>query len=335
MQNYKKILTNQKEIIPIFYACDDGYLKYTIVSIKSLTENANKDYLYKIFVLNTGVSASFEKELLNIKGENFSVELIDVKKQLEKIASKLPIRDYFSKTTYFRMFIADMFPEYDKAIYIDSDTVVLGDISKFYFNSLGNNLVGACQEIVMKETEVYGNYVEKVLGIDRNKYFNAGHLLINLKAFREEEILKKFIELLSLYTFKVTQDEDYLNVLCKDRVLWIDQSWNVEVYGKLSIKESDINVIHYIMTSKPWHYEDCKFGQYFWYYAKKTDVFGLILEELTNYTDEQKERDAIQGKNLEKLAIEEAKRIDTYVNLVSKKKALQDCVCLKKFAVMN
>lgn len=32
--------------------------------------------------------------------------------------------DYFTMTIYFRIFIPDMYPEYDKAIYIDSDIVV-------------------------------------------------------------------------------------------------------------------------------------------------------------------------------------------------------------------
>ena len=40
-----------KKIIPIFYACDDNFVKYTIISAKSLIENASKDYFYKIMVL--------------------------------------------------------------------------------------------------------------------------------------------------------------------------------------------------------------------------------------------------------------------------------------------
>ena len=43
-----------KKIIPIFYACDDNFVKYTIISAKSLIENASKDYFYKIMVLWRG-----------------------------------------------------------------------------------------------------------------------------------------------------------------------------------------------------------------------------------------------------------------------------------------
>ena len=36
-----------------------------------------------------------------------------------------------------------MFPQYDKAIYRDSDTVVLGDIAELYDVDLKDNYVGA------------------------------------------------------------------------------------------------------------------------------------------------------------------------------------------------
>ena len=65
---------------------------------------------------------------------------------LVSIENKMPIRDYYNMTTYFRFFIAEMFPEYDKAIYLDSDTVVQGDISELYRTELGDCWVGACHE---------------------------------------------------------------------------------------------------------------------------------------------------------------------------------------------
>ena len=179
-----KINLNTKKIIPIFYACDDAFIKYTVVSIKSLLDNADKNNFYKIYILNAGASEDMEKEVYKLKNQHADIQFVCVKEQIEKIGTSLPIRDYYSKTTYFRFFIAEMFPEYDKAIYIDSDTVVLGDISEFFSHQLENNLVGACHEQAMIQTEVFGNYVEKVMGISKYNYFNAGHLLINCKKFR-------------------------------------------------------------------------------------------------------------------------------------------------------
>ncbi len=308
-----------EKTIPIFYACDNNFIKYTIVSIKSLIENSSKDLNYKIYILISNVSEETKIRAQELLSQNVSIEFVDMEKQIEKISKNLPIRDYYSKTTYFRLYIADLFPEYDKAIYIDSDTVVLGDISKLYHHDLKENYVGACNEQVMLQTEVFGNYVENVLGIDRNNYFNAGILLLNTKLFRENKILKNFIDLLNKYTFAVTQDQDYLNVLCKDSVLFLDQGWNTEVYGNISVEESDIKIIHYIMVSKPWHYSDCRLKEYFWKYAEKTSFYNEILDDLFTYTDDQRKTDKEGCDKLVMLAQKEALRIDTYKNLTSNK----------------
>lgn len=309
-----------KEIIPIFYACDDNFVKYTIVSLKSLIENANNNYQYKIYILITNISNEMAMNVKELERENVDIEFVNVISYLNEINKTLPIRDYYSKTTYYRLFIATMFPQYDKVIYIDSDTIVLKDISKLYNHNLKNNFVGACHEQAMLQTEVFGNYVEQVLGISRNNYFNAGLLLINCKQFRENNILLKFTKLLKEYTFVVTQDEDYLNILCQNRVLWLDDSWNVEVYGNINVKEEDINIIHFIMVSKPWHYSNCRLQDYFWKYAKETKVYQLILNELNSYTNKQKENDELSAKRLVETAIFEANKEDSYYKMKIKNK---------------
>lgn len=306
--------------IPIFYACDDNFIKYTIVSIKSLIDNANQARCYIIYILNADISDAMKSETLKLENNFVKIEFIDVKEQLDTIGKNLPLRDYYSKTTYFRMFIADMFPEYKKAIYIDSDTVVVSDISKLYDVELGNNYVGACHEQAMVQTEVYGNYVERVMEISRNEYFNAGVLLINCEAFRSANVVQQFIYLLGVYNFVVTQDEDYLNVICQGKVKWLDQGWNAEVYGTMPIAESEIKILHYIMVSKPWHFKDCKFSENFWQYAKRTSVYESILKEFNEYTEEQRLADIKSCERLAETAKREALREDRFINVINKKK---------------
>ena len=118
--------------IPIFYACDDNFVKYTIVSLQSMICNASKDYRYHIYVLHTNISEETQNKVFQLKNDHFDISFENVTSYLDSISHRLPIRDYYSKTTYFRLFIAEMFPQYSKAIYIDSDTVVQGDISRMY-----------------------------------------------------------------------------------------------------------------------------------------------------------------------------------------------------------
>ena len=318
--------------IHIFYACDDNFVKFTMVSFFSMRKNASRDKKYHVHVLHTNITPETQARMLKMADECFEITFDNVSNYLTELCERLPLRDYYSNTTYYRMFIADMYPELDKAIYIDSDTVVTGDISKLYEYDITEYDVGACHEQAMVQADVYGTYVEKCLGIDRNAYFNAGILLINCKNFREKKVLDDFVRLLGIYDFRVTQDEDYLNIICRDHVLWLPQTWNTEMFGELLFPIEEANIIHYIMVSKPWHYEDCRCGDIFWKYAKQTEVYDEIRAILDNYTDEQREKDAISAEKLAELARNETVREDNYMARISEERASDRVKIVEKIA---
>ena len=318
--------------VHVFFACDNRFLKFTYVTLKSIMENASKDYFYTFYVLNTDITKDnmeISKDIIK-DYDNCRVEFVNVVNYLNEIKDRLPIRDYYSNATYYRLFIAEMFPDLDKVIYIDSDTIVKGDISKLYSIDLENNLVGACHEQAMVQNDIFGNYVNVNLGLDRYNYFNAGLLLINAKLFREEAILDQFTDLISLYECKVTQDEDYLNILCQNRIKWVGDEWNTEIYGEIKTKEEDINMIHYIMWCKPWHFTGIQYENYFWKYCKMTPCYDEIMEILNNYTDEQRQKDMAQATKLEELAINETNASVKFVDVKNKRKSVDRLIVLKK-----
>lgn len=319
--------------IPIFYACDDNFAKYMVLSLASMMKTSSKDKRYRIHILNTTISEKTKNIIYDMKAENFEISFDDVSPYLEKIAERLPLRHYYTKTTYFRLFIPDMFPEYDKAIYIDADTVVRTDIAKLYDTDIKDNLVGACKEQAMEQMDVFGQYCEEVVGISRHAFFNAGLLLINCKEFRRRNSLDRFFKLLSEYDFVVTQDEDYLNVICKDYVHFLDQRWNTEVTEGItypySVKE-EANIVHFIMANKPWHNEASVEGDIFWEAAEGTPVEKLLKEELQNYTDEQRAKDAESGRSLVQMAEKEIQRGDNYRRRLLSKMAPDRVLVLNK-----
>ena len=320
----------EKRIVPIFYACDDAFVKYTIVSLYSMIQNASKDVNYKVHVLHTEISDEMKEKLSALGNENFEILFENVSEHLDAISKKLPVRDYYSKTTYYRLFIAEMFPEYDKAIYIDSDTVVCGDISELYAIDIGDCYIGACHEQAMVQVNEYGTYAEKVVGVSRHNFFNAGMVLINCSQFRSKKVLDQFIKYLHIYDFVVTQDEDYLNLICKDHVYWLDQRWNTEVFCDIHYPIDEAKILHYIMTSKPWHYPDFKHADIFWNYAKETSVYDDIVKVLNAYTDEHRSNDAAVLDNLLQLAVKETNREDNYLNRVNQNDRAQDRVEILK-----
>ncbi len=318
----------ERPIIPIFYACDDNFVKYTVVSLHSMIQNADPTRRYHVHVLYTDIKPETMKSVTELATEAFTITFDDVTDYLESISDKLPLRDYYSKTTYYRLFIAEMFPEYDKAVYIDSDTVVQGDISRLYDTDIKDAYVGACHEQAMVQVDEYGTYVERVIGISRYNFFNAGILLINCDRFRRHFVLDRFIRLLHTYDFVVTQDEDYLNLICKDHVYWLDQRWNTEIFGEIPYPIEEAYILHYIMTSKPWHYGDCRHGDIFWRYAAETSVHKELLAIFDAYTDEERERDRVSGEKLLALAVKETNREDNYLNRVNKANRSRDRVSI-------
>ena len=249
---------------------------------------------------------------MHFSKEGFRVEFVDVTEPLKAISKHLHMRDYYTCTTYFRVFIAGMFPQYDKALYLDCDTVILGDISELYNYDLGDNLIAGAPCEGVNSFEVYREYVRTVDGLNPDYFFNAGVILMNLKAFREEKFYEQFADLLQKYKFTLIQDEDYLNVLCQDRVLRLPRAWNKTPVSKDLLPREDLRIVHYLMTWKPWRYEDVPYAEYFWEYAKQTEFYDYLKNIFDASTCEVEEKDKMQEANLQAMARSEIAREDGY-----------------------
>ncbi len=298
-------MNKQLNEIPVFYAVDDKYIPFLAVSLGSLIANTTESNNYVIKVLTTGISNENIEKIKKYEKENVTIEFVNLSKQLEEIKDKLYTRNYFSNTTYFRLFIPEIYPEYNKAIYIDSDTVVLEDIAKLYSDDMGDNLISAVSDGAVQSIDIFKDYVEKVVGVsDYNYYFNAGMIVMNLKELREYKFQEKFLYLLEKIRFEVAQDQDYLNRLCKGRVKLIDSSWNTMPI--MGIQDKQPKIIHYNLGAKPWYFDDVPYQEYFWNAAEKTEFYNEIRNYKNEYTEEDKQRDDANSAKLIELAQKEA-----------------------------
>lgn len=300
-------MENSLEVIPIFYAVDDGYVPFLAVSIQSLIENSSKECYYAIKVLYTNICEENKKKILKYERDNVKIEFVDLNYYIEEIKDKLFTRDYYTKTTYFRLFIPNIYPQYNKVIYLDSDTVLLGDVAELYHQDMESNLVAVVPDDIIQNEEIFQEYVEKVVGIaDYRKYFNAGVLVMNLDEMRKSKFQEKFLYLLETVKFAVVQDQDYLNRLCKGRTKILDNGWNRMPVPNNRTKVEKLNLIHYNLNYKPWHYDGILYEEYFWQYAEKTQYYEEIKEIKENYSEEERFRDRQQYENLKALAKKES-----------------------------
>lgn len=300
-------MEQNKEVLPIFFAADDKYIPFLAVTLQSLVDNSSTDYYYLIKVLYTNISEDHKEKIKKYERENVNIEFVDLNYYIEEIKDKLYTRDYFSKTTYFRLFIPNLYPQYNKALYLDSDIVLLRDVAELFNTDLGDNLVGAAPDDVIQTIEVFQEYAEKVVGVsDYRNYFNAGVLLMNLDELRKYNFQEKFLYVLGTIKFSVAQDQDYLNRLCKGRVKLIDKNWNRMPVSNVEVDEKDLKLVHYNLAFKPWHFEDILYKDYFWRYAQKTEFFDEILKIRDNYSDEEKFDDREKDRQLRELAQKES-----------------------------
>lgn len=273
-----------KKEIPIFFSTDDNYIPYLDVAIASLIANASQKYKYRIVILNTGLQQENIDKIKRNERKGFVIDFVDISRDVEKIKSRFKNVYHFSVVTYYRLFIASLFPQYDKIVYLDCDLVVLGDISELYHTELGENIFGAALEQFVQNTTEFKLYAEKAIGVDPLGYINAGVLVINLEAFRKNNIEEKFVELITKYDFDLLDpDQAYLNYLCRGKILVLPNGWNKE---PLPIPcEGKKNIVHYALYKKPWQYDDVIDGEYFWLYAKESPFYEVILKTKNSFTD--------------------------------------------------
>lgn len=282
-----------KQIIPIFITIDNNYVPYAEVAIRSIKENSSKDYNYNIYILHQKLAQNDKETLKSLEDENYKIIFREMKEVLEHITDRVENRfkNTFTPEIYFRLFIPEIFIEYDKGIYIDSDIVVPGDISELYNNELGNNLIGACIDKSVYDIPEIMNYYENAVGISRDKYVNSGVLLMNLKELRNKKFTKHFLNLLNKYHFDtVAPDQDYLNVICNGKILYLGDEWDaMPTEGGKELENPKL--IHYNLFQKPWCYDNIGYEDYFWKYAKKSNYYEQILNFKANYSKEQIEAD--------------------------------------------
>ncbi|MGL2755509.1 glycosyltransferase family 8 protein [Helicobacter pylori] len=181
----------------------------------------------------------------------------------------------FSKMIMCRFFFASLFPQYEKMIMFDVDTLFVGDISESFFIPLDDHYFGAVREkdlIAMNRNSAKDLYElrqmhAKTIGVADafpnlkeaqilfDNYFNAGFLALNLKSWRKENLENQLIGFFLLKNEKLLfNDQDALCFVCRGRILELPYSYNahpsfLDTPSFPSVKEA--RMLHF-WGDKPW-----------------------------------------------------------------------------------
>lgn len=234
----------------VVFAFDDNYIEHGVTAICSMLEN-NSSVNFDIGILTDYFNESSLLILKEIERKYSNCKIL-VRYVDEGLFESLnQTISYISKHTYYRYIIADLFSNYDSALYLDSDLIINGNIEDLFELDLKGYLAAAVPDSWIMED----NYQYNLGFRDGEFYFNAGVILFNLKALRAESLVSSFFEINKEWSDHIKfQDQDVLNVALKNKVYKLDLKYNFTLKDSLSNwnKAREAVIIHYTGSIKPW-----------------------------------------------------------------------------------
>lgn len=254
----------------IVFGIDDKFVMPCGVTMTSICEN-NKGESVNFHILTP---PDFKREnceiLRNIASRKYSQDICFHTVDLKRLEN-CPINigaDNGKIATYFRFLLPIILSDVDKAIYMDSDLIIRHSLRDFWESDIDGFAIGVCP----------GENNDDVRAINPLRYdqsfgyFNAGVLLINLKYWRENNVLSRLLDYGSRHPHLPQQDQDCLNAVLKDEKVVLGIKYNLQEnmlvpmdkllldwhrFEELEEAIKDPVVIHYTSSLKPW-YSDCE-----------------------------------------------------------------------------
>ncbi|MBM0610732.1 glycosyltransferase family 8 protein [Helicobacter pylori] len=296
-------------IIPIAIAFDNHYAIPAGVSLYSMlacaktenpksqnpkSQNDNKKLFYKIHCLVDNLSLENQqklKETLAPFSAFASVDFLDISDpnnptttlaepsvidKIHEAFSQLNIyaKTRFSKMVMCRLFLASLFPQYDKIIMFDADTLFLNDVSESFFIPLDGYYFGAAKDFsspknlkrfqMEREREprqkfsLYEHYLkEKDMKIICENHYNVGFLIVNLKLWRADKLEERLLNLAHQKGQRVfCPEQDLLTLACYQKVLQLPYIYNAHPFmanqKRFIPNQQEIVMLHFYFVGKPW-----------------------------------------------------------------------------------
>ena len=270
MKALKNMLINQnkkmvKKQLNIVYILDSKYFFCTYVSMLSLINSKYENTYLNINIIYSNLTNKEQSLFEELQNSTVSVSLIhgDVSKyqSIQKIY-------HITNTALLKFDIPNIFPDLDKIIYIDGDTMIQKDLSILFEMNLDNYYIAATREIRAELREYH-----KIVGCEH--YINSGVMVFNLNNMRKNNISKKMVDLkLNQPKEYKCMDQDIFNKICDGKILYLplDMNCMISIFLKEKYKVDFINnfynssfkdlpqmyknayILHFAGDIKPWEY---------------------------------------------------------------------------------
>ena len=132
-------------VINICFVFDEKFVDLFKVSLLSVDKNTKSPL--DIFIVDCGICEAskksiveFTKKLKNVRSVTFGTP-----ERISEIEA-LAIPKYFSSAIFYRLAIPKIFPKLERVIYLDCDTITIGDIRELWEEDLHGRPIGIIEE---------------------------------------------------------------------------------------------------------------------------------------------------------------------------------------------
>ena len=230
------------------FGVDANFIPPMGIMLTSLVAN-NPDYKFRIHVfLNSIFDEDFDK-LKKFVAANRNIQL-DIYRVDDAAFADFHVDKGYTVAVYNRILIAQiLYPAVERLIYIDADTLCVGDVSELSTLDFDGNILMAVLDSGQWLLEHKPN-----IGLRADEpYYNSGVLYIDLRRWNEFGLSEKMMAILHERHLPM-QDQDALNLLARDSIKELPVRFNQFVLLKEapSPVPDDTIFIHFAGQLKPW-----------------------------------------------------------------------------------
>lgn len=261
----KDVVSSSGRVI-LASAADEDFAMPLAVMLKSAEMNLREGCRIEAYILDGGLSLDSKLRLrTSLRRSRVRLHWI---KPVEGALRELPLRVHLTVATYYRLQVPELLPAHcSKAIYLDADTVVLGDLAELWEHDFAG-----CPLLAVRD----GDATVSTSGLLRqfrgsgvspdSPCLNAGVLVMDLDVWRREGMAARIIEHVKVNREHVALcDQDGINVVLAGRWRMLDRRWNYGVnlctpYESdpqrdrevMACIEAGAAIVHFIAAVKPW-----------------------------------------------------------------------------------
>lgn len=224
--------------IPVVFITDSQYLIPAMTAASSLLRHAEeKDFHYTVHIIGCGLTREQIEPYAEISPRvYFHLENKDYTSLTKEHA-------WVSPAALLKFDIPNLFPEYDKLLYLDSDMLVYENLVPLWKENIESFYAAVVKDLAGM---VFEHHHEKM---GHKNYFNTGMMLLNLKKMRQDNITERLFEAKKNDPWKHFMDQDVFNQVFQENVLYTSPRYNLMLANLYKFNVSPSMAAHFYSIS--------------------------------------------------------------------------------------